>query len=54
MKCNNLNKRIDINWFDVLEHIANKFKGNDKKKALKNIDILKSIRNNIKNNKIRK
>ena len=41
----------DIDWMNVLEFVANKLKGSDRKTALKNINKLKSIRNKLNKEK---
>lgn len=42
----------DVDWMNILEHIANNFKEEKyRKRAIKNIDKLKSIRDNIKRSK---
>ena len=41
----------DIDWMEILELIANKLKGDERKIAVKNINRLKSIRNKINKEK---
>ena len=53
IKFNNIDKKLDINWINVLKFVfleSNNLKLNNKQKttALKNLDIIKGI---IKNNK---